>query len=322
MKTPIYIYDLEVYPNFFGGIFYNYFTKEVKEFRVYKATSSYNSTLYKNEIRDLFSLLCTDAYFVGYNNTYYDNQILEYIYQYYSIISREKITYINEKLYELSSNIINNNFTEFKYAGNVKHFDLMRIGGGKGLMKSLKSCACNLKHDKIQDLPINPTEEVKYEDIDELMKYCQNDVNITVKLFENLLDKILLRVKTWDKFKINVLNQTDSGIANRLLEKMYVNKTGDSIKDVKKQRKFRNNIPLEDVINEDIKFESKELSEFLVKLKAISVDTSPDKDKITIESHPIVEYDGISYKIGAGGIHSVDEGIFYEESETEKIKRL
>jgi hypothetical protein len=102
-------------------------------------------------------------------------------------------------------------------------------------------------------------------------------------------------------------------MANRLLEKLYSEKTGIEISDLKKLRTPREIIHFENVVFEDIKFETKELQIMLDELQGHKWFKSQPffKKKIT--------FDGKIYQMGVGGIHSNDEPGIFESSETDDI---
>lgn len=314
MKPKVYIYDLEVYQNFFSAVFYNYTTGSYSTFLI----SDVDGTKH-NQLKALYEVLKHDAFFVGYNNTEYDNQLLEYIYVNFLELSEISSTEICKRLFELSVSIINKGNREYRYFNNLKYFDLMRLGGGDGLRKSLKSCMCNLRHELIQDLPISWDEPINSSAMHKLIPYCVNDVNGTKKLFDNLIGEVQTRIEASKMFGINLLNETRSTMANKILEKLYSEKSGDKISELKKEKNNIRNVFLKDVIFDDIEFSDKELNEFLDKLKGLQIDCS--KDKITLDESMSVLYDEITYEFGAGGLHSKDTG-FYATSDDKYIIKL
>ena len=310
--TEIEIFDLEVYSNYFLAVFYNKSTSKITTFTIYHYHDD-EETININNYGKLYDFLEEDKYFVGYNNSYYDNQILEYLYQYNYLFKNKIPEEICESLYKLSVAIINNDFKGFRYSNSFKSFDLMRLGGGNGLMKSLKSVGCNLKRPKIQDLPIKYNALIKPSDLNNLTEYCIKDVKDTDALFDNLKDKIKNRIHTYNKFKLFVMNETDSGVADRLLEHFYTEKTKETIYSARNKRIFPSKVSINDCIPEDLIFYSKEIKEFVKKLRELDVDTS--RKKITIENAPILEFDDVKYQVGAGGLHSMDEGGKFESDE-------
>ena len=66
-----YIYDIEIYINYFGVIFKNTATKKIEEFIVYKD---------RNDLTKLKQFIAiNNEWFIGYNNFYFDNQLLNFI---------------------------------------------------------------------------------------------------------------------------------------------------------------------------------------------------------------------------------------------------
>lgn len=312
MKTsvPIIVFDLEIYCNFFSGVFYNRTTKEISKFIIFFDPETGEII---NDYDKFYKFITQNAYFVGYNSTFYDMQIMEFLFQYNHKLKDKTSKSICESLYKLSKSIINDNFKGYVYTNNIKHFDLMKLGGNNGLMKGLKSIACNLKQPLIQDLPIHHTATIKATEVGKIIRYNIKDVVDTEALFCNLIDKIANRIDTYNKFKVYCMNDTDSGVANRLLEHFYTEKTKESIMDVKKMRVFPNKISLSDCIPSGLLFYSAEMKAFVNDLRKIEIDTN--SKKITIPNSPILEFDGVRYQIGAGGLHSIDKGAIFTSND-------
>jgi len=102
-------------------------------------------------------------------------------------------------------------------------------------------------------------------------------------------------------------------MANRLLEKLYSEKTGITISDLRKLRTPREIIHFENVIFEDIKFETKELQDELNKLYGMKwFKNQPFFKKKII-------FNGTLYQMGIGGLHSTDEPGIFESDDTQDI---
>ena len=73
-------------------------------------------------------------------------------------------------------------YQKYKYDTSFKGIDLMRVSGLDRIFKPLKQAAANLRHNKIQDLPITPGSIIKENEIVDIIEYELNDVLITEKL--------------------------------------------------------------------------------------------------------------------------------------------
>jgi hypothetical protein len=133
--------------------------------------------------------------------------------------------------------IISGTDTEYKYKLPFRSVDLMRVGNVQH--KSLKLVAVNLNWPLIQDLPIKVNDIVTDDILETIYQYNLNDVEITEKLYHALINDITVRWDVGLKYNIDLMSEPDSGMANRLLEKMYSEVSGISIKDLRTMRTER-----------------------------------------------------------------------------------
>ena len=182
----------------------------------------------------------------------------------------------------------------------------MRVGS---YQKSLKLLGVSMKWHKLQDLPIPWEDRIHKDQVDTIRSYNLNDVEITEKLFEHLKDAISFRHNLSKTYNIDVYTEPDTGIANRLLEKFYSEATGIPIKNFKGLRTERKFIKFEWVVFKNIKFQSEKLNELLEEvINHTYYEGMPFyKKKIT--------FGGVAYKLGIGGIHSVDSGEIFEQTD-------
>lgn len=299
----IYIYDIECYNNFFCVSFKSVDTKEIHKYVIFEEQNDIDSL-------QLFLKNSKTNWFVGYNSYEYDDQILAYLYSIYPSICFCSSDEITQLLYDKSNEIIQKKSTRFSSIP-FRRIDLMKVGNI--MRKSLKLIAVNLGWHRIQDLPIDPHIKITKDQVDLILDYNLNDVLITEALYYKLKDKISLRWEITDKYKINVVSESDSGMANRLLEKLYSEKTGITIPELKQLRTPRQIIHFENVVFEDIKFETKELKDLLNELyKHKWFKNQPFFKKSLI-------FNGVSYQMGVGGLHSNDEPGVFEANDTTDI---
>ena len=293
-----WVYDCEVYSNFFCVTFKNPKSQEVKIFTIFEDT---------NDIDELYRFIDNHtAWFIGYNSFNFDNQLLKYIHQKHSALTFASTIEITFNISNLARLIINNDFKEYMYNLPFKSIDLMKIGR---YQKSLKLLGVSLKWHKLQDLPIPPETILTKEQADTIIKYNLNDVEITEKLYYHLLDAIKFRHEISKIYGINVYGEPDTGIANRLLEKFYSESTGIPIRDFKNLRTNRKFIKFDQVIFDNIIFQTNTMDIMLEQIY----------DHIYYEGQPFfhkkIKFDNMTYKLGVGGIHSVDTGEIFEETD-------
>jgi len=302
----IYIYDIECYKNYFSVTFKNVKTKEIINYIIYH---SYQNN-HKNELSALYKFIKInrDKWFVGYNSKSFDNQILNYIFIHYEKFNTLDEEELCQKIFDFMWSIIYNNNTEYKYRLPFKSIDLMKVGNVD--KKSLKLVAVNLNWPVIQDLPIEPEGIIEDKDLDLMFKYNLNDVEITEQLYHKLIKDITVRWEIGEKYNIDLMSEPDSGMANRILEKMYSQESGITIKDLRDMRTYRKIIHYENIVFDDIEFKTPVLKKLLDEIRSQKYFMNqPYFNKSII-------YEGVKYKLGIGGIHSDDKpGVFSKEDD-------
>lgn len=301
-KNNTYCYDIEIYRNFFCVSFLNIVTKEQIVFQISQR---------KNDIELLYNFIKDKGLtLIGFNNFKYDDRMMNYLFKLKANnLSYEALCY---ELWMFSNSIINNqNKEEFSYNNNnlFESIDVQKILGldKPSSWKSLKACAVNLKHDLIQDLPIPYDKEISENQIDEIIEYNINDIIITDLIVDNAYSKLNLRKELSLEYNVNLMNESDSSICNRILEKEYSDITNSSLEDFKRKRTFVDTVKFSDIIDPRIRFKSSKLNDFLIKLKNIEIKIdSEDNEKI--ES---IKIGKLNYVLGLGGLHSeTPPGIF------------
>jgi len=301
----IYVYDIEVYQNYFSVIFKDVRAKKLYDFIIFED---------RNDLYSLHKFISSNkkSWLIGYNSFHFDNQILNYIYKFFPFIREESTNSICQSLYNLANRIISDDLMEYKYRLPFKSIDLMRVGNID--QKSLKLVAVNLEWPVIQDLPISNDKLITKEDLPLLYEYNLNDVNITEQLYEKLKDKIKVRYDITEYYKIDVMSEPDSGMANRLMEKLYTDASGIPISQLKKLRTERKIIHYENIIFDNITFKTDILKNMLSELKT----------KKFYKNQPFfkkdIVFNGVKYQLGIGGLHSDDRpGIFKADNNTKII---
>lgn len=299
----LWIYDIETYSNFFSATFKNPKTSQVKQFIIYGD---------RNDTQELIEFIDNrELWLAGYNNYNFDNQLLKYLYLNRMTYMGSNPTEITEDIFRLAREIVENGSSDYTWKLPFQSLDLMKIGNL--YQKSLKLTGTVFKWHKLQDLPIEWESKINDRDVSTLLDYNLNDVEITEKLFNLLQEQIKLRFKVSKKYNVNAYSESDSGIANKLLEKFYKDSTGIEPRMFKKLRTKRPKIYFSDVVFEDINFENKELNDILLTIR----------ESIFYESRPFFQRNiiigGVKYKMGIGGLHSDDKGELFESSKEDSL---
>ena len=296
-----FVYDVEVFQNFFS-ITYQPIDKEWQRgFYIYKDN---------NQLHEIVNLFTgNNHWWVGYNSVAFDDPIIQHLIDNETRYADMDSDILTSRISSYASDVIDNKKSKYIDV-DFNRFDLMRVGN---LYKSLKMVAVNLKHDRIQDLPYPFYHEVKEDQVNEILEYNKNDVEITWKLYHELRDDIQLRADLTSRYGINLMNETNSGIANRILEKDYGKASGLPYYRFKQQNTERAWVDFEDCISDKIKFESDNLKKLLSNIKKDGADKNTN-----IEYHARIGR--TKYDIKKGGIHSDMPSEIWESTEDEIIK--
>lgn len=304
-------WDIEVFPNMFSIIFYD--GECVWEYSIYEGN---------NQLQELIDFIENNMTLIGYNSYFYDNVILNYLLEYRNTFLTLSSESINKALYDLSVKTINLEnqdkptqkiIRSLRYKNNFRSIDLMKVGG---IMKSLKLCAVSLKHHRIQDLPYPFDKVLEPDEIQKVLEYNFNDVDITHKLRNKLIKQIELREFLSKDWNIpSILTESDSGICNKWLDSTYSRITGLDLYDFKDSRTKHEYIQLSNVIFDSIVFQTQELKEFLEYFKSIEYYSFKENK----EKFKILEFGGLKIQCGFGGIHSEDEPAIFDNSNCKLI---
>jgi len=313
----IHVYDIETLKSCFTYTAYNIHTKEILQFVLHKD---------RFELDQLLNHLKQCKGQIGFNNINFDYPIIHFILNksnkwiYKNIIDDLKISDIITQIYEEAQRIIEEqNKKEFNTIVAIKQsevlipqLDLFKIWhyNNKARSTSLKALEISMNYPNVMEMSVSHTKEnITLEEIPEILLYNLNDVLATYEFYKKSLPKIDLRKSLQKEYGIPCLNWSDSKIGEQLVLKLYCDKTGLSIWDVKEMRSNRLKIALNDVILPYIKFESLEFNNLLdyFKFKVIT------ETKGSIEESVI--YNGMKYDYGTGGIHSCIKPGIYESDD-------
>lgn len=300
-------FDIESFPNFFSVIFLE---NEVrKDFIIFEET---------NDLQSLLEYIKSGKCLVGYNSIHYDNVILNYLLEYESSLLKLDGYQLSANINKLSQAIIDFDnqdkkiqrlIKKLRYSTKYQFIDLLEVIREGFNVRGLKAVAINLKWHRIQDLPYHYTHQVKTEEVDSILDYNFNDVQITNLVLEHIQPRIKMREILSSKYGINVLSDADSKIAKTTLNKFYENFSGESIEAVEYLRSKRTELNVGELIFDWVKFETEELNNYLDSLKELTITNIEEQGKCDI---PILFFAGLELTLALGGIHSVDSPAIFE----------
>lgn len=300
MNSSIQIYDIECFPNYFLAGFIDKDEDICTTFEIYNI----DGLDIFNQAKELIEWI-KDKWLIGYNSRFYDNQLIEYLCRIDpKSIDKDTIGLLTD-LFLLSSDIINKGKSSYKWDLSFKAIDLMRIGN---IDKSLKLCGVDLKMPNIQDLPHPFYKKVEKEELEDIRKYNRNDLLITKALYHELKEPIKMRKELSIEYNLNLMDYSDSGIADRLLSKFYSEYTNQKYWKFKDLRTNRTTISLSEIIDDKIEFSTPEMKKLLERLKNKSISS---------ESlfHERILIGNTYYDMLKGGLHSIRKPEVFKEDQ-------
>lgn len=311
-----YGYDIEIFKNFFSVIFINMIDKSDKHIFIIHNKSK------RNDLKKLLMFINKPNRFIGYNSLKYDDLILNYLIKNEKTLIFKHTNEIVKDLFELSQSIIENSRKRLFYKAeptrslskvktHYKSLDLMSLMAFDKLKVGLKQVSVNMKWHKIQDLPKKFDEVVEKEEVEEILKYNENDVLITLELLNKVIDEVKLRYSVSKQYKVDVMSSSRSEIADKIMSKLYEDKSGISYWDFKDLRDNKTEIHFKDIIWSKINFKTKPLQNLLIKLnKTTVVAKKGNKDF----KEQVILFDCM-HTMAKGGLHSKMPPMVIEEDD-------
>lgn len=314
MSNLDYIYDLEVYPNFFSAAF---------EHAASDRTWYFELSAERNDINEfvefIYQLRNLNARMVGFNSIGFDYPIVHMI-----VINHCGGQITNQVIFNKCDAIINggwdNRFAHVVWESDwiVEQVDLYKIHHFDNVSRatSLKVLEFNMRSHNIEDLPFPPGIDVPLHGFPIVRHYNKHDVSETKKFYFHSLDKIKMREELTEKYNKNFINHNDTKIGKDYfimkLEERIPGSCYERGPDGKKPRQtVRASIPLAGVIFPYIKFEQPEFNRILNYFKSQNI---TETKGVFNKLHCTV--DGFDYHFGVGGIHgSVDSQIVEADDE-------
>jgi hypothetical protein len=312
------VYDIEVFPNFFC-----FNAKELNKDRWFRLKIDKSSDLHK-QMRSLDFFLKQTAEWIAFNQLHYDNVILNYMFKnYQNVTASEFLTNVkafNDFVIEKDDYDV---IKEYKYSKT--HFKGLNVdlflywSQGLRISKkiSLKSLGVQLKHEKLQELPYEPSTHLTENQMLEVFNYCDNDVIITEKVYNKLYDSnspktgsVKLRYDVQNNYGLNCMSWDTPKIASEILAQSYANKTGMTQRDVTNTRFEKPDvISFKHIFKDvDIKFETKQFQDLWQKLLNSYNEFS---ETIIYRCNNTI----IKLSYSNGGLHAVNKNEIYKETD-------
>ena len=324
MKENVLIYDIETLVEMFLVGIYDPQTDMYFEFEVSQKVNELDSFL-------RFAETHNTHYWVGYNNLRFDSQVIEWILRnadnWHELSTMEICERIAQKAADVIHDANYDVFPEYReHELSLKQLDLFKINhyDNKNRMVSLKRLEFEMDFENIEEMPVHHTKRDMTPTERHITRtYCKNDVMATYQFYRITTgdtdhplykqnNQIELRQDIFDEFGIPCLNYSDSKIGDEMIKKYYIQEKGIEYKELPRKGFFRKTISVKNCIAPYVKFETKQLKEFLAKIKKMDMSMTDEFQE------DIVFYDNV-YTFAKGGLHSVNKPKIFEADEDHEI---
>lgn len=291
------VYDIETFCN---GFFVYAYSLKADRWKIWEISDRKGEKQNRETASDILGKF-KGRYWVGYNNRFFDDNLL-------NCLTR---TNDYKELYNISQSLIAGEKIKFRTRQiQERSYDLMKILSSGFNAPSLKHISASLGM-SLQDLPLNPEKPLKGEDYNKIIKYNYNDVLVTVKLLDLLSEQINMREVLSSEYKMPLYAASDSNIAKKILTNLY----SDNDENPWDSATFTSpdKIKTSEIIYDWVYFKTEKMQNFLKELKEsniVKTKSSKSKDDFQLEmKNNQIDIGDNTYRIGLGGLHSIDESL-------------
>ena len=317
-ERPVALYDIEVFPNCF-----HCFVSDSESHKKYKFEIS-NRKNQLEELIDFFYFKRVEHIMCGYNNHHYDDIVINYMIFFRNAMKRFDYLKICNSLYYLSKAIIESEKTEnidkikpYKYANYFYSFDLMTMLYSATKQKSLKEVEILLGMDNVQEFEAGFDQRLLDSEIDDMIKYNENDVNATEFLLNTVKDEVDLRLEVEKEWGFDALSMSNIRIGEEILLRQS-NLKGATLEEAKSKIRRVAKIENKDIILPFIQYSNPKLKEVLLDVKnATCYPCKSDKKQKNYEKKFVLS--NTCYSIGEGGIHTINEPRIFKPTDEQYI---
>lgn len=322
-RRNVFIYDIEVYHNLFSVGFKSVDGKEYHLFALHENRDDIQKLI------DWINSFDGDLTLIGHNTNGYDDLILTSIFEYTNNISNTSLKRLSDKIIKQRETFrMTEVYKNLKWYAEKRWitYDTMELTRVNQMRVALKFAGVILKYPKIQDLPYEPDVVLTPEQIQEVIGYMENDIDVNLQLWLAIEDLVQIRHDVEDLYGVDVHSQNDTGVGKAILNEIYTRESGQSTKELsEKVQSPPDYIKLESCISKDIRFDTPLLQKIVKRISdhtVFSFNRYKNDLKFDLEGNVTkvkqrhaFEFDGTQYTIGIGGLHSVDKPGKFETTE-------
>lgn len=309
-KTKAWVADIETYSNLFT-IVCESIDGEVLEFVFHESRDDFDAFI---------DFLKTRPAFIGYNWLGFDAQVIEHIWRNKIRDPRQIYQFVQDMMDALSEDRFNLPYTEWQLSFQCLDLYKMMHYDNNARRTSLKWLEFTTRQKSIADLPIHHEDEVTEKQIPDILKYNRYDVSVTKEFYKTCEKEIQMRKELFLEYgESRITSMSDSSIGSYIFANILSKELGVPVNKLKKQRTPRKRIDARDLILPYIKFETHTFQSVLDFYMGVTV--KQKKGKIILKGvvEHSVNFDGMDYDFGAGGLHGARGNQIFEENEEYEI---
>lgn len=307
MDKKFYVYDLETYPNFFLAVFKCIITGEYLYFEISdRKNQTFLLKLFlEKQVKGL----------IGFNNLNFDYPVL------HNTLLKTNRKFEPQEIYSEVEKIINSKYSAI-WDNQIKipQLDLYRIWhyDNKNKSTSLKWLEFAMRLPNVEDLPYKPGTILTYDQMDEIINYCKNDIEATEKFYNISSKHIEIRKFYTNLEGINLINASEIKMSKEIFGKYLSKEMNIDVKTLSKLRTERSEIYIKDIVFNYLKFNDPLNQEVLEKFNSYKwIDTS-NMSKEQGKKYSISfsrNYKNVVREYAEGGLHSFGKAGIYESDD-------
>jgi len=298
--------DVEVFQNYFLAVFYNGVTWK-----------EYDHTQFA-ELRE--ALNDKSLVLAGFNNFGYDDLILRIICLTPNVTTMDLYHASKDIIFSQRGELKSQRVFELQWSATQWNYsiDVFQLLNGKG---SLKEWACRSGSALVAESPVDFDLPLPDDRIEEIRRYCRNDVTVTKELLVKNWDRVILRETLAKQFELmqRVYCLSEQGVAQHTFLTLHRKRTGENTAIVRAAAKEnpenqQTEWMLTDLISPKVNYVTAEFQAFFEDVKKARA-TENEKGAWSLSIPSVVYLAGRDFSIGVGGIHTVDKPDLFESTD-------
>jgi hypothetical protein len=300
------VLDTECLPNYWLLAVKGLDSGKVMKFEAYGE----KAMLSKSDISQIKSILSTKTTF-GFNSKNYDLPMIAYA---LSGATCEKLHKQSMKLIGGQSERMAMRDLSLDYP-KMDHFDI--CDPAPAVMISLKNYGTRIRSKKLWDFFVDPKLPIDRKTADEISRYCENDLEVTIDLYRAITDRINLRILMGEEYGLDLRSKSDAQIAEAVIVS-ELSSLGVIVNRPDLPSYYTAKYKAPDYIH----FKSNTLNDILDLVNSTSFSlTSNGQVEMPKElAHKKIIIGNTTYKMGIGGLHSQEKKLAVTSTDTHVLR--